>query len=51
MSKTIEIVDYDPQWAALSEKEKRRILEVVGDIIARAFIEYVIAKAKTEAYK
>lgn len=33
MGKAIEIVDYDPQWALLYEEEKRRILEVIGDII------------------
>lgn len=36
---TVEIVDYDPRWAELYEKEKRRILEAVGDIIVE--IEHI----------
>jgi GrpB-like predicted nucleotidyltransferase (UPF0157 family) len=34
MSRPVNIVDYDPEWPDLYEKEKRRILEVAGDIIA-----------------
>ena len=29
----VRIVDYDPRWASLYEAEKRRILEVLGDVI------------------
>ena len=39
MSKTIEVVDYDPQWVELYEEEKRLILKAIGDIIAR--IEHI----------
>jgi len=39
MSKTIEVVDYDPQWIEFYEEEKRRILKVVGNIIVR--IEHI----------
>lgn len=39
MSRNIEIADYDPQWAILYEEEKRRILEVVGDMVVR--IEHI----------
>ncbi|MCW4052242.1 MAG: GrpB family protein [Candidatus Bathyarchaeota archaeon] len=39
MNRSVRIVDYDPQWPIIYEEEKRRILEVVGDIIAR--IEHV----------
>ena len=33
MGRTIEIVDYDPQWAVLFEEEKSRILDVIEHII------------------
>ena len=35
MSRPVKILDYDPQWPVLYEEEKRRILEVVGDLIVR----------------
>lgn len=39
MSRPVRIVDYDPQWPKLYEKEKGRILNVVGDTIVR--IEHI----------
>jgi len=39
MSRPVAIADYDPQWPRLYEEERRRILEVVGDIIVR--IEHI----------
>jgi GrpB-like predicted nucleotidyltransferase (UPF0157 family) len=33
MPSTVVIVDYDPDWPVLYEKEKRQILEAVGDRI------------------
>jgi len=39
MSRPVVIVDYDPRWPRLYEEERRRILEVVGDIIVR--IEHI----------
>jgi len=39
MSKPVEIADYDPEWAALFEKEKRRILKVIGNNVVR--IEHI----------
>jgi GrpB-like predicted nucleotidyltransferase (UPF0157 family) len=39
MNRSVRIVDYDPHWSILYEEEKRHILEVVGDIIAR--IEHI----------
>jgi GrpB-like predicted nucleotidyltransferase (UPF0157 family) len=34
MNRSVRIVDYDHQWPILYEEEKRRILEVIGDMIA-----------------
>jgi len=39
MSRSVVIADYDPRWPRLYEEERRRILEVVGDIIVR--IEHI----------
>lgn len=33
MGRTIEIIDYNSQWAELFEEEKSRILEVIGHIV------------------
>lgn len=33
MTAHVIIVEYDPSWAAMSEKEKRRILSAVGDLV------------------
>jgi len=35
----IAIADYDPRWPELYQEEKRRILEVIGDLVAA--IEHV----------
>lgn len=39
MSRPVNVVDYDPKWPNLYEDEKRRILEVLGDVILR--IEHI----------
>jgi len=39
MSRPVEIIDYDPQWPLLYEKEKRLILDVIGHIVVR--IEHI----------
>ena len=39
MSHPVNIIDYDPQWPLLYEKEKRSILEAIGHIIVR--IEHI----------
>ncbi len=35
MRRPVKIVDYDYQWPSLYEQERRRILEVIGHIVAR----------------
>lgn len=39
MGKPVVIVDYDPHWVTLYDEEKRRIHEVVGNIIV--WIEHI----------
>jgi GrpB-like predicted nucleotidyltransferase (UPF0157 family) len=39
MSRPVRIVDYNPQWPVLFEKERRQIEEVIGHIVVR--IEHI----------
>jgi GrpB-like predicted nucleotidyltransferase (UPF0157 family) len=32
IGRTIELVDYDPQWPALFDRERRRVIDVLGPI-------------------
>ena len=44
MSRPVRIVDYDPRWSVLFEKERRQIEEVIGHNVVR--IEHIGSTAR-----